>query len=83
MVMRLVFIVADPTGSFYRSVDQVLPAAKYRIVSATEALQIFHIGLGKQEVFLMVEDDRVGGGVDVNSVEQACRTTALRVTQSS
>ncbi len=37
MVVCLIFIVADPTRSFFRSVDQVVPATKCRIVSATEA----------------------------------------------
>ncbi len=45
VLVRLIFIVADQTLSFFRSVDQVLPTAKCRMVSATEASQMSHIGL--------------------------------------
>ncbi len=44
--IRLIFIVADPTRSFFRFVDQVLPVARCRMVSATEMPQMRHIGLG-------------------------------------
>ncbi len=37
MVICLTFIVADPARCFFRSVDQVLPAMKCRMVSATDA----------------------------------------------
>ncbi len=37
VVLRFIFIVADSTRSFFRSVDQVLPTAKCRMVSATNA----------------------------------------------
>ncbi len=62
--VRLLFIVADPARSFLRSVDQVLPTAKCRMVFATEASQMSEIGLGHLDVFSMVEVYRVGGGVE-------------------
>ncbi len=64
MVVRLIFIVADPTRSFVRSVDQVLPTAKCRMVSATEASQISHIGRGHLYGCAVVEVYRIGGGVE-------------------
>ncbi len=39
VVVCLVFIVADPTCSFFRSVDQVLLTAKCRMVSALVTLK--------------------------------------------
>ncbi len=46
----LIFIVADPTSSLFRSVDQVLPAAKCRMVSVTEASEMSRVGFGQQDV---------------------------------
>ncbi len=40
VAVRPFFIIADPTRSFFRSVDQVLLKAKCRMVSATEASQL-------------------------------------------
>ncbi len=64
MVIRLILLVADSTRSFLRSVDQVLSTAKCRMVSATEASQMSHIGLGHLDVFSTVEVYRLGGGVE-------------------
>ncbi len=33
VVVRLIFTIADPTRSFFRSVDQVLSTTKFRIVT--------------------------------------------------
>ncbi len=57
-------IVADPLRSFFRPVDQMLLMVKCKMVSATEASQMSHIGLGHLDVFSMVEVYRVGGGVE-------------------
>ncbi len=35
VVVCLIFVTAYPTGSFFRSVDQMLPTAKCRMMSAT------------------------------------------------
>ncbi len=51
MVVCLIFIIAYSTRSFFRSVDQMLPAAKSRVMSATEASQMSHFGLGHLGVF--------------------------------
>ncbi len=40
VIARLIFIAKDLTGSFFRSVDQVLQTTKCRMVSATEASQM-------------------------------------------
>ncbi len=64
MVIWLIFIVANPTRSFFRSVDQVLPTAKCRMVSVTEASQMSHVGLGQLVVFSIVGVDRVGDSVE-------------------
>ncbi len=63
-VVRLIFINADLTRRFFRSVNRVLPTAKCRMVSAAEASQMRPIGLRQDDVFSMVGDDRVGGGVE-------------------
>ncbi len=83
VVVCLLFINAYPAGSFFRPVDQVLPTTKCRMVSAPEASQMSNVGLGHLDVFSMTEVRRVGGGVEMNGVEQACRTTALRVATPS
>ncbi len=75
MVIRLIFIVTDPTRRLFRSVDQVLPTAKNRIVSATEVSQMGHIGLEQEDIFPMVGVDRVGGGVERRGDER-CRAGA-------
>ncbi len=75
VVVRLIFIVADPARSFFRSVDQVLPTAKCRMVSATEAYKMSHIGLGNLDVFSTVEVYRVGGGVERHG-DEWCRAGA-------
>ncbi len=75
MVIRLIFMVADPTRSFFRSDDQVLPATKSRMMSATEAPQMSHIGLGQQDVFSIIGDGRVCCGVE-RSGEKLCRAGA-------
>ncbi len=64
VVVCLIFIVADPSRSFFRSVDQMLPAAKSRVMSATEASQMSHVGLGQLEVFSKNEVCWVSGGVE-------------------
>ncbi len=51
VVVCLIFIIAYPARSFFRSVDQMLPAAKSRVMSTTEASQMSHIGLGHLGVF--------------------------------
>ncbi len=76
VVVRLIFIFAYPTCSFFRPVDQVLPTAKCMMVSATEASQMSRIGLGHLDVFLMVEVYRVGGGVERRG-DELCRSGAL------
>ncbi len=45
------------------------------MVSATEAPQMSHIGLGQQDVVTMVGDDRVGGGAERRGDER-CRAGA-------
>ncbi len=72
VVVRLIFIVANPTRSFLRPVDQVLQVAICKIVSATETLLMSLIGLAQQYVFSMIGDNLVGGGV-----EQGRRMMAL------
>ncbi len=64
MIIRLILTDADPTRSFFRSVDQFLPTPKCRILSALETSLISHIGLGQRDVFSMVKVDRVGSGVE-------------------
>ncbi len=71
MVACLIFIIAYPTGSFFRSVDQELPTVKCRVVSATEASQMSHLGIEHLDVFAMVEVYQVGGGVERRNDEQA------------
>ncbi len=71
MVVCLIFIIAYPTGSFFGSVDQMLPTAKRRMMSATEASQMSHVGLGHLEVFSMTEVRRVGGGLERRGVERS------------
>ncbi len=83
MVVRLTFIVADLTRSFFGSVDTLLPTATCRMVSATEAFQMSPSGLRHLDVFSMVEDYREGGGVEMDRVEQARRMMAPRMAQSS
>ncbi len=84
VVVCRIFIIAYPTGNFFRSVDQMVPTAKCRMVSATEASQMSHVGLGHLEVFSMTEVRRVGGGVERRGDEQqARRITELWVAQSS
>ncbi len=61
-----------------RSVDQVLPTASCRMVSATEASKMSHVGLGHLDVFSMVEVYRVGGGVERRGGER-CRAGASDV----
>ncbi len=61
MVVGLVFIIAYPARSFFRSVDQMLPTVKGRMMSATEASQMSHVGLGHLEVFPKNEVCRVSG----------------------
>ncbi len=51
VVVRLIFIIAYPARSFFRSVDQMLPAAKSKVMSTTEASQMSHFGLGRIGVF--------------------------------
>ncbi len=75
MVVRLIFIVANPTRSFFRSVDQVLPTAKYKMVSATEASQMSRIGLIHLHIFSIVEVYRVGGGMERRG-DECCRAGA-------
>ncbi len=71
MGVRRIFIVADPTRSFFRLVDQVLPTAKCRMISATEASQMSYLGLGHLDAFSMVEVYRVGGGVERRGGERS------------
>ncbi len=71
MVVCLIFIIAYPTVCFLRSVDQMLPTAKCRVVSATEASQMSHVGLGHLEVFSMTEVRRIGGGVERRGDERS------------
>ncbi len=49
------------------------------MVSATEASQMSHVGLGLREVLSRTEVRRVGGGVEMNKVEQVRQITVLRV----
>ncbi len=51
VVVRLIMIIAYPAHSFFRSVDQMLPAAESRVMSAMEASQMSPVGLGHLEVF--------------------------------
>ncbi len=64
VVVRLNFITAYPARRFFRSVDQMLPAAKSRVMSATEASQMSHFWLGHLGVFSKNEVWRVGGNVE-------------------
>ncbi len=61
VVVCLIFIIAYPVRSFFRSFDQMLPKAKSRMMSATEASQMSHVGLGHLEVFSKNEVCRVSG----------------------
>ncbi len=54
VVVRLIFIIVDPTRRFFRSVDRVLSTAKCRMMSVTEASQVSHIALGNLDVSSMV-----------------------------
>ncbi len=63
VVVPLIFIIAYPARGFFRSVDQMLPAAKSRVVSATEASQMSQFGLGHLEAFSKNEVWRVRGSV--------------------
>ncbi len=51
VVVRLIFIIAYQARSFFRSVDQMLPAAESRVVSATGGARLRHFGLGHLGVF--------------------------------
>ncbi len=51
VIVCLIFIIAYPARSFFRSVDQMLPATKSRVMSAMEASQMSHFGLENLEVF--------------------------------
>ncbi len=51
VVVCLTFITAYPARSFFRSVDLMLPTLKSRMMSATEASQMSHVGFGHLEVF--------------------------------
>ncbi len=64
VVECLIFIIAYPARSFFTSVDQMLPAAESRAMSATEALKMSHCGLGHLGVFWKNDVWRVGGGVE-------------------
>ncbi len=64
VVVCLIFIIAYPARSFFRSIDQMLPTAKSRMMSATEASQMSHVGLGHLEVFSKNEVCRVSGSVE-------------------
>ncbi len=73
VVERLICIVADLIRRFFRSVDQVLPTAKCRMVSVI--YQMIRIWLGHLDVFSMVEGYWVGGGVKRHGYER-CRADA-------
>ncbi len=75
VVVRLIFIIAYPARGFFRLVDQVLPTAKCRMVSATEGSRLSHIGLRHLDVFSIVEVYRVGGGVERRG-DEWCRAGA-------
>ncbi len=54
----------SPNGYLSTAFPKVLPTAKCRMVSATGASQMSHIGLGHLDVFSMVEVYWVDGGVE-------------------
>ncbi len=64
MVECLGFIIAYPARSLFRSVDRMLPTAKGRMISATEASQRSYVGVGRLEVFSKNEVGWVSGGVE-------------------
>ncbi len=64
VVVCLIFIIAFPARSFFRSVNQMLPAAKGRVMSATEASPMSHFGPGHLGVFSKNEVWRVGSSVE-------------------
>ncbi len=51
VVVRLIFIIAYPARTFFRLFAQMLPAAKSRVMSATETSQMSHFWLGHLGVF--------------------------------
>ncbi len=51
VAVYLTFIIAYPARRFFRSVDQMLPAAKSRVISAAEASLMSHVRLGHLAVF--------------------------------
>ncbi len=63
VVVCLIFIIANPARSFFRSVEQMLPAARCRMVSAAEAPKVSHVGLGQLGIISMVWTDTVLCGV--------------------
>ncbi len=72
VVVCLIFIIAYPARSFFRSVEQMLPTAKSRMMSATEASQMSHVGFGHLEVFSKNEVFWVSGGVERRGGERSC-----------
>ncbi len=71
VVVGLIFIIIYPARSFFRSVDQMLPAAKGRVMSATEASQMSHFGLGHLGVFSTNEVWWVCGSVERGGEERS------------
>ncbi len=63
LVVHLIFIIAYPARSFIRSVVHILPAAKNRVMSATEASHMSPFGLVHLGVFSNNEVWRIGGSV--------------------
>ncbi len=75
VVKRLTFLIASPSRSFFRSLDQLLPETMCRMVSVTEAPKMCHIGLGLFSIFSIVKADLVRCGVERRAYE-LCRTDA-------
>ncbi len=71
VVVCLIFIIVYPACSFFRSVDQMLPTAKSKMMFATEASHMSHVRLGHLEVFSKNEVCWLSGGVERRGDERS------------